>query len=56
MVVSVWEKSRLRPWQVWLRETSASEPLMRRRKHMDEVKTGLLCKAQDEPRVNLFTA
>ena len=29
---------------------------MRRRKIMDEVKTGLRCKVQDEFRVNLFTA
>ena len=32
MVVSVEEKSWHRPWQVWIKETSASEPLMRCRK------------------------
>ena len=30
-------------------------PSMRRRNSMDEVKTGLRCKVQDEFRVNLFT-
>ena len=56
MVVSVEEKAWQRLCQVGIKEMSVSEPLMRRRKHMDEVKTGLRCKAQDEFRVNLFTA
>jgi len=40
MVVSVKEKSRLRLWQVRIREMSASESLMRRRNVLDGVKTG----------------
>ena len=39
-VVSVKEKSRLRLWQVRIREMSASESLMRRRNELDGVKTG----------------
>ena len=44
------------PWQVGLRETSASEPLMRCRNVKGEVKTGLLSRVQDEFRGNLLTA
>jgi hypothetical protein len=39
-VVSVKEKARRRLCQVRFKETSASEPLMRCRKYMDDVKTG----------------
>jgi hypothetical protein len=39
-VVSVKEKSRLRLWQVRIREMNVSEPLMRRRNELDGVKTG----------------
>ena len=55
-VVSVKEKSRLRLWQVRVRETSVSEPLMRCRNHKDDVKTGGLADFQDESRGGLFTA
>jgi hypothetical protein len=56
MVVSVKEKSRLRLWQVRIREMSVSESLMRRRKQKGGVKTGGLSDLQDESRGNLFTA
>jgi hypothetical protein len=56
MVVSVKEKSRLRLWQVRIREMSVSESLMRRRKQKGGVKTGGLSTFQDESRGNLFTA
>jgi len=56
MVVSVKEKSRLRLWQVRIRETSEGEPLMRCRKQKGGVKTGGLSDLQDESRGNLFTA
>ena len=39
-VVSVKEKLWLRPWQVGIRETSTSEPLMRCRKVKGDVETG----------------
>ena len=55
MVVSVKEKSQLRLWQVRIRETSASEPLMRRRNELDGVTTGGLCVCQDKHRGNLLT-
>jgi hypothetical protein len=55
-VVSVKEKSRLRLWQVGIREMNVSEPLMRRRKQKDGVKTGGLSTFQDESRGNLLTA
>jgi hypothetical protein len=54
-VVSVKEKSRLRLWQVRIREMNLSEPLMRRRKQEDGVKTGGLSTFQDESRGNLLT-
>jgi hypothetical protein len=38
--VSVEEKSRLRPWQVRIKETSANEPLMRCRKMQVASKLG----------------
>ena len=47
-VVSVKESHGLGPWQVGIKETSNSEPLMRHRKDRDEVKTGLLYRVQDE--------
>jgi len=43
-------------WQVWTKEMSTSEPLMRGRNSKDEVKTELLCLVQDKFRGNLFTA
>ena len=55
-VVSVKEKSRHRIVQVWVREPSVSEPLMRCRNAMDDVKTGVLTMSQDESRGNLLTA
>ena len=39
-VVSVKEKARQRLCQVRIKETSGSEPLMRCRKYLDDVKTG----------------
>ena len=56
MVVSVKEKSRLRLWQVRIREASVSEPLMRCRKLEDGVKTGGLSDFQEESRGSLFAA
>jgi len=35
-----WGKGPARQDQLWIRETSTSEPLMRCRKFMDDVKTG----------------
>ena len=55
-VVSVKKKSRLRLWQVRIREMNVSEPLMRRRKQEDGVKTGGHSIFQDESRGNLLTA
>jgi hypothetical protein len=40
VVVSEMGKGRARPCQVRIRETNASEPLMRCRKRRDEVETG----------------
>jgi hypothetical protein len=45
----------MRPWQVWVKEMSASESLMRCRKITDDVKTGVLAELQDESRRDLFT-
>jgi hypothetical protein len=56
MVVSVEEKPRLRSWQVWIKEMSASEPLMRCRQFKNDVKTGVLPVSQDKPRGYLLTA
>ena len=47
-VVSVKESHGLGPWQVGIKETSNSEPLMRHRKDRGEVKTEFLDRAQDE--------
>ena len=41
---------------MWIREQSASEPLMRCRNVKDGVKTGVLSMFQDKSRGNLFTA
>jgi len=41
--------------QVRFRETNASEPLMRCRKVLDGIKTGVLTLLQDKFRGNLFT-
>ena len=45
-----------RLWQVRIKETSKSEPLMRCRKSMDSIKTVMLADHRDESRGNLFTA
>jgi hypothetical protein len=55
MVVSVEEKSWHRLWQVWIKETSASEPLMRCRKLGQHQNWGL-AELRDKSRGNLFTA
>ena len=55
MVVSVEEKSWHRPWQVWIKETSASEPLMRCRNRSEHQNRGL-AEFRDESRGSLFTA
>jgi hypothetical protein len=54
-VVSVKEKAWQRPCQVRFRKTSASEPLMRCRKLLDDVKTGGLSLLQHKSRGNLYT-
>jgi hypothetical protein len=41
---------------VWIRESSANEPLTRCRNVIDGVKTGVLSMFQDKSRGNLFTA
>ena len=56
MVVSVEEKAWQRLCQVWIKEMSVSEPLMRCRNIRDGVKTGVLADLQDKFRGNLFTA
>jgi hypothetical protein len=43
-------------WQVWIMETSTSEPLMRCRNKEDGVKTGVLSWFQDKHGGNLLTA
>jgi hypothetical protein len=45
----------MRPWQVWIKETSASEPLMRCRKLSGHQNRGL-AEFRDESRGSLFTA
>jgi len=55
-VVSVEEKARQRSFQVRFRETSASEPLMRCRKLLGDVKTGGRTLPQEKSRSNLLTA
>jgi hypothetical protein len=42
-------------WQVWVREMSASEPLMRCRNIKDDVKTGVLVWSRDKHGSNLLT-
>jgi hypothetical protein len=56
MVVSVEEKAWQRLCQVWIKEMSVSESLMRCRNIRDGVKTGVLADLQDKFRGNLFTA
>jgi hypothetical protein len=53
-VVSVKEKAWQRPCQVWIKEMSISEPLMRCRNIRDVVKTGVLGDPQDKPRGSLL--
>jgi hypothetical protein len=49
LVVSVEEKAwHKRPCQVWIKEMSESEPLMRCRNIRDGVKTGVLAGLQDK--------
>ena len=55
VVVSVVGKGTIRSCQVRSRETSASEPLMRCRKQLGDVKTGGLSLSPEEPRGNLLT-
>jgi len=45
-----------RLWQVRIKETSKSEPLMRCRKIRDSIKTGVLADHRDKSRGSLFTA
>jgi hypothetical protein len=45
----------LRSWQVWIKEMSASEPLMRCRNPEDDVETGVLAWFRDEHGGSLFT-
>ena len=54
-VVSVKEKAQQRLSQVWIKEMSTSEPLMRCRNIRDGVKTGVLGDLQDKSRGNLVT-
>jgi hypothetical protein len=55
MVVSVEKKAWQRLCQVWIKEMSVSEPLMRCRNIWDDVKTGVLGDLQDKFRGSLFT-
>jgi len=55
-VVSVEEKSRQRLWQVGIKETSGSEPLMRCRKQPVQHQNRGLAELRDKLRGNLFTA
>ena len=43
------ETARHRARQVWITKASASEPLMRRRKRMDDIETGVESLPRDEP-------
>jgi hypothetical protein len=54
-VVSVKEKAQQRLCQVWIKEMSSSEPLMRCRNIRGGVKTGVLGDLQDKSRGRLFT-
>jgi hypothetical protein len=54
-VVSVKEKAQQRLCQVWIKEMSSSEPLMRCRNIRVGVKTGVLGDLQDKSRGNLLT-
>ncbi len=53
-VVSVEEKAGVTR-QVWIEETSASEPLMRCRKRRDDVETGEKSLPRDKPGRHLLT-
>jgi hypothetical protein len=55
-VVSVEEKSQRRLRQVWIKKTSASEPLMRCRNCRVSIKTEELAELRDKSRGNLLTA
>jgi hypothetical protein len=54
-VVSVKEKTRQRLCQVWIKEISTSEPLMRCRNIRGGIKAGVLGDLQDKPSGSLFT-
>jgi hypothetical protein len=54
-VVSVGEKSRQRPWQVWIKETSESELLVRCRNLLQH-QNRRLAELRDKFRGDLFTA
>jgi hypothetical protein len=54
-VVSVAEKARRRACQVWAKKTNESEPLLTRRKGIDDIKTGVMPIPRDEPGGDLFT-
>ena len=54
-MVSVKEKAQQRLSQVWIKEMSSSEPLMRCRNIRGGVKTGVLGDLQDKSRGSLFT-
>ena len=54
-MVSVKEKGPAGRDQVWIKEMSGSEPLLRCRNIRDDVKTGVLAGFQDKSRGNLFT-
>ena len=56
MVVSVKEKTDLGFCQVGARETNESEPLTKRRKSRDGVKTGVFSRFRDKSGGNLLTA
>ena len=54
-MVSVKEKAQHRLCQVWIKEMSSSEPLLRCRNIRGGVKTGVLGDLQDKSRGKLFT-
>lgn len=45
----------IRPWQVWIKKTSESEPLLRCRNLLQHQNRGL-AELRDKSRGNLFTA
>jgi hypothetical protein len=55
-VVSVEEKSGRGSRQVWIKKTSASEPLLRCRNFRVSIRTEVLAVLRDKSRGNLLTA